>query len=110
MIALPKTPETIVRDPVKNWAKRLGLIHFRMSQARGVSTGRPDDWFGSAHGTSCFVEFKAPGESPKPKQLWVMSELSKAQHNVFWADDPDRAIILLQRVLFQGAEARGQRA
>lgn len=101
------TPEAKVRDPVVKWWKSIGGKHYRMSMARGVRTGRPDDLFLHDNGFSCWVEFKALGKKPTKLQLNEIAELAERGHNVFWSDSSFWSKEVLLDALMNNCAPRG---
>lgn len=93
------TPESRVRDPVKQWAIKNGFLHFRMSFRIGVKQGVPDDLFIAPSGVHIWVEFKAAGKEPTPIQFHRLDTLLAQGAMAFWANDKDEAVAALQRVL-----------
>lgn len=92
------TPESKVRDPVVNWAKENGFLHFRMSFRPGVRQGTPDDLFIAAGGLHVWIEFKAAGKEPTPLQYQRLDTLIGHSVAAFWCNDKAEGIAALLRV------------
>ena len=74
--------EKSVRDPSVRDAKRHGVVYKRMHFGHGAETGWPDDLFVFLDGHHWWVEFKAPGKPPEPKQEHVHEEMRKTSMDV----------------------------
>lgn len=69
-----------------------------MSFRPGVKVGVPDDLFLLPNGWSLWVEFKAPGKVPTPRQHEKIKTIRRRKHLAMWTDDPDDAIAALERM------------
>ena len=94
-----QTPEGKVRTKVVKWAADHDIGHVRMSFRPGVKRGVPDDQFMLPNGWSLWIEFKAPGKKPTPKQEEKLTEMKRRHHYCMWTDDPAEAIAALTDML-----------
>lgn len=90
-----KAAEADVRNPVVRFHLQNGDAHVRMSMARGVKRGTPDDLFLFPLGRSCWIEFKRPGKKPTPLQAYRIAILRRNDHVAFWCDQPNAAMYAL---------------
>lgn len=65
------------------------------------STGYPDKMFLIPGGKPLLIEFKAPGESPGPKQLHIHARLKQLGYHVEVHDDEEAAFQSVQRALLE---------
>lgn len=93
------TPESKVRDPTVRWAKQHDIGHVRMAMRIGVAVGVPDDLFLLPNGWSIWIEFKAKGKKPSPKQYEKIAEALRRRHYAMWTDDKAEAIRALAEML-----------
>ena len=84
---MAKTPEAKVRDPSITYAHKLGIRTIRMYFGPGIQTGWPDDMYLIPGGRPLFIEFKAPGNIPTPKQEEKIRILEEAGYDVTWCDN-----------------------
>ncbi len=84
---MAKTPEAKVRDPVIDYAHKQGIRTIRMYFGPGIQTGWPDDLFLIEGGRPFFIEFKAPGKEPTPKQADKLAILLKLGYSWVVFDD-----------------------
>lgn len=96
---MAKTPEARQRDPVLKFAKSLGVTTIRLYFGPGMQTGWPDDLFLIPGGTPLFLEAKAPGKKPTPKQKQKIKLLEDAGYDVGWYDNKDEACEAISRAL-----------
>lgn len=92
------TPESKVRNPVVDWAKQNGFLHFRMVFRPGVRQGTPDDLFIAQGGLHVWVEFKADGKEPTPLQYERLDRLIAHGVAAFWCNNKAEGIAALVRV------------
>jgi hypothetical protein len=76
------TPEGKIQSAAIRYAKSCGLKVRRNHMGPGAETGWPDVEFLPGGGYVFFIEFKAPGESPTPRQQLVMAELIQRGYDV----------------------------
>lgn len=94
-----KKLEKAIRDPVVNYAKKLGIHTIRMYFGPGIQTGWPDDLFLIPGGRPLFIEFKAPGNTPSKKQEKKIQILKDAGYSVHWTDSVEKGKYLILRVI-----------
>lgn len=58
----------------------------------------PDRMFLFPNGQVLFIEFKRPGEKPRPGQEWMMTELQRRHHVALSADTVEEAVSLANAV------------
>lgn len=90
-IEMAKTPEAKVRDPSITYAHKLGIRTIRMYFGPGIQTGWPDDLYLIKGGRPLFIEMKAPGKVPTPKQEEKIELLVAAGYDVEWVDSVEDA-------------------
>lgn len=66
------------------------------------ATGYPDRMFLIPGGSILMIEFKAPGESPRPKQLHIHARLKQLGFRVEVHDDEEAAFESVKRLLDSG--------
>lgn len=93
------TPEGKVRTKVVKWARTHGVEHVRMTFRPGVKVGVPDDLFLLPNGHALFLEFKAPGKTPTPRQHDKIKNIRRLKHDAMWTDDAKEAIAALERMM-----------
>ena len=93
------TPESKVRDPCRAHAKKLGILHQRMSFRPGVKQAFPDDMFLLPGGVPLFVEFKAIGKEPTVLQLERLKVLNDLGYDAIWSDDKDTVCAFLTQAM-----------
>lgn len=93
------TPEAKVRNKVVKWARAHGVEHVRMAFRPGVKVGVPDDLFLLPNGWAQWIEFKAPGKSPTPRQHDKIKNIRRLKHDAMWTDDANEAIAALERMM-----------
>ena len=76
--------ESDIEKRVKAWAKAHGILALKVSPAG--TAGYPDDLF-LFRGRVCFIEFKAPGCSPRPLQSARITDLQRRGFPVEVIDD-----------------------
>lgn len=95
---MTKGPEAkLVRDPTMRWAKKHGIKSIRMYFGPGIQNGWLDDLFLIPGGKPLFIEFKAPGKKPTPKQAEKIKLLQDLGYDVAWCCDKEDAIATLKR-------------
>lgn len=102
---MAKSPERKVQDPAVTYANNLGIRTIRMYFGPGIQTGWPDVFFLIPGGRPLFIEFKAPGNVPTPKQERKILILKKAGYNVTWTDNLFQAKRIIYNALMK-AEKR----
>lgn len=93
------TPEGKVRSKTVKWARAHDIGHVRMTFRPGVKVGVPDDLFLLPNGWSIWIEFKAPGKTPSPRQHANIKEMRRRKQFAMWTDDSVEAIAALERML-----------
>lgn len=93
---MASTPEAKVRNPVIGWAVANGVLHIRMTFRPGTRSGWPDDMFGY-RGRVVWVEFKAPGKTPRPLQLERIEQLNAQGIAAAWFDNALAATLFLKQ-------------
>lgn len=80
-----RQPEGILKDECRDkHARPNGLLFW---QVEGKScNGFPDTLAGKETGGGIFIEFKRPGQTPKPHQWVRIAELRDAGIEAWWAD------------------------
>lgn len=81
------------------YAKKRKVQSIRMHFGKGVSLGWPDYLYLIPGGRPLFIEYKAPGKTPTPTQLWRISTLKELGYDVHVCDTPDSAISALAQAL-----------
>ena len=66
---MTKTVEGKIQGSVIKYANKQGIRTIRMYFGPGIQTGWPDVLFLMPGGRPLFIEFKAPGKIPTPKQV-----------------------------------------
>lgn len=77
-------PEKEIEDNFVLFARTLGVKAIKFIDPS--STGAPDRMILIPGGNILFIEFKAPGETPDPKQVQYHKELRELGFKVFVAD------------------------
>lgn len=67
------------------------------------STGYPDRLFWIPGGMPLLVEFKRPGERPRPKQEHVIAELRRLGYDVVICDSADCAVRAVRNAVARAA-------
>jgi hypothetical protein len=94
-VALRYDLETSVETRVVRDAKQcLGLRSLKLSLR--YDAGWPDRVFLLERGRVFWVEFKRPGDPPRPLQEKRHAELRELGHDVAWFDDYDAAMAALK--------------
>jgi hypothetical protein len=94
---MAKTVEGKIQGSVITHANKHGIRTIRMYFGPGIQTGWPDVLFLIPGGRPLFIEFKAPGNEPTPKQEEKIEILKEAGYDVTWCDsrtDAKKAIIM----------------
>lgn len=84
--------ESTIKMKVFNWAEAHGVLHAKLERA-----GYPDDIFFVPGGRPLLLEFKIPGEAPRPLQAYILKQLAQRGYDVAWTDDPYAAIAMLEK-------------
>lgn len=79
-----KKPEKKIEDDFVLFARTLGVKAIKFIDPS--NTGAPDRMVLMPGGQVLFIEFKAPGEGPDPKQVQYHKELRDLGFKVFVAD------------------------
>lgn len=82
---------------VTQWCKSVGLRYQRMAFLPGVATSYPDIEFHVPGGRPTLIEFKRPGEKPRPAQLHRLAVLRDDGYDAVWYDNSKDAIEHLHR-------------
>lgn len=80
----------MVEEPTTKRAEALGVPSTKLTTP--TDTGWPDRIFWIFGGRPLLVEFKAPGEEPEPKQVYIINELIRLGYDVEVHDNADEAI------------------
>ena len=82
--------ESDIEAPVAAWAlEELGIFSIKLKRTQ--ERGYPDRLFLIHGGKPLFVEFKRPGETPKPYQLLIHERLRHAGYEVQVHDNIEEA-------------------
>lgn len=90
------TLEVDIEDKVVQWAQR---HKFLTPKVKFVEVGYPDRLFISPYGHTIFIEFKKPGEVPKPIQEHRLNQLRSRGVPAVWCDSVHEAIGILKASL-----------
>ncbi len=77
--------EKDIEKAVCDYAKSKGVIAYKFTSPNRKSV--PDRLFCGYHGHHWFIEFKAPGKKPTPKQWREIERLRKLGHIVYVVDN-----------------------
>jgi len=91
--------ERDVVNAARKYAKSRGVRSIRMCFRPGVNVGCPDELFLIPGGRPLFVEFKAPGNKPTPKQAHEIARLKEEGYDVVVCDSPESAKAAISRAL-----------
>lgn len=87
-----RTPEGTVKDKVKAVLKKHGAW-WHMAVVNGM--GEPTlDFTVCLNGWAIFIEAKAPGKKPTPRQRVTIAEMEAAGAQVFVVSNPDEVAML----------------
>lgn len=90
------------------YAAKLGIVSIRMYFGPGSQIGWPDVLFLIPGGAPVFIEFKAPGKQPSPKQFIKIELLRSLRYMVFVCDDYVEGCNLIDTCCLAAAEAAAQ--
>jgi prefoldin subunit 5 len=82
-----KRLESSIERRVIKLAAQIGVLNIKVKQ-----TGWPDRQFMIPGGKPLFIEFKRPGEVPRPLQLFIHDQLRKLGYQVEVHTDADEAL------------------
>lgn len=82
-------PEIIIENKVRKTALLFGVPSLKMKL--DTNAGWPDVLFLMPAGKPAFIEFKAPGETPRKLQWHRIKTLGKLGYDVNWFDDSKKA-------------------
>lgn len=88
--------EKDIEGTVVKWAKENGFLALKVNF---VENGYPDRMFISPHGHVLFIEFKRPGQEPRPLQYYRLSELVNHGIVATWTNSAVEAINMLRACL-----------
>lgn len=88
--------ERHIEAEVVRWA---ALNNFLTPKVKFVEVGWPDRLFISPKGRHIYIEFKKPGEKPRPIQHHRIKGLERRNVIAVWTDSYDYAVGLLQSIL-----------
>ena len=91
--------ERDVVHAARKYAKSKGVRSVRNHFRPGVNVGFPDETFLIPGGRPLFVEFKAPGKKPTPKQAHEIKRLKEEGYDVVVCDSAESFKEALDRVL-----------
>lgn len=77
------TAESAVQKRTIRYAVSIGLMVRRNYMGPGTETGWPDVEFFFPNGHMFFIEFKAPGESLRKRQEFIIKQLRERGHVVY---------------------------
>ena len=89
------TPEGRVEDYLCRQCKKRGVLCYKFTSPS--NTGVPDRIL-VCNGKTIFVELKAPGETPRKKQLYVIRKLKAAGADVRVADSNETISQILDEI------------
>ena len=89
--------ETQIEGDVADWAAEMGLLSLKLNVLG--SRAWPDRHFIGLDGRSAFIEFKRPGEYPRPNQLLKLWELLDRGQYAVWTDNFSDAVSFLATTL-----------
>lgn len=87
--------EKIIEKKVTDYAKSKGF--FAVKQKSDYQRGLPDRYYVNPNGVIIFVEFKALGKKPTPRQQLIINELLKHNCLVFVIDNIEDGIKLINK-------------
>lgn len=88
---------SIERKTCKLALEQLGVRNVKL--VTPGDTGWPDRIFWIPGGRPLLIEFKAPGEAPRPKQIYIHELLRQLGYNVEVHDDTDIAFQSIARAV-----------
>lgn len=88
--------EKNIEQTVVDWAKEHGFLALKV---KFVDNGYPDRLFISPSGHTIFIEFKRPGEQPRPLQSYRIAELVKRGIPATWTNSAVEGINILRAAL-----------
>jgi len=94
--------EKEVEGPVKKWARSKGIIVVPLKLRSSVIGGFPDVLF-LFRGRIAFIEFKAPGKVPDPRQAYWIAKLGEHYFPVRVIDNVRAGIEFLASTFGLGA-------
>jgi len=84
--------ESAIERPCCNWAKSTyGIMAIKLVNLIGI----PDRIL-LYNGQVIFIEFKAPGEEPRPAQLFMHTKLRSLGFSVYVIDNRDQFKVLIK--------------
>lgn len=95
-VSMAKGPEKKIQNAAIKYAESYGVAAIRLSLGPGVYTGWPDVLFLIPGGRPLFIEFKAPGKPPTPKQRARIDHLVVAGYDVEVCDNIEDANCIMQ--------------
>ena len=90
-------PERKIQDKAVKHARSVGC--FAVKFESNTAVGVPDFLFSHANCGVFFIEFKAPGQKPKPHQVSRMAEMGAAGCRCFWTDSSRKAIEIIDKMV-----------
>lgn len=94
--------EAVRQSRFLEWCRLVGYLAYKV-EAPGM-VGIPDTQVIDWSGRIAFVEFKIPGEEPKPIQQHIIDELTRRGHLAFWATDPQEAFWRVMNFFVKGRD------
>lgn len=86
--------ESAVEGRAKRWADEHGILNVKFTPAGQVAY--MDRLFFVPGGKPILIEFKRPGEEPRPLQAYRIKKLRELGYDVRCTDDADEAIMWLK--------------
>jgi hypothetical protein len=101
------TQEKIIeRAACRKIKERFGILSTKIEQTS--INGFPDRIFWPPYGSPILIEFKAPGQKPRPSQVKIIKYLRKCGYQVEVCDNVDSAVeIIINALASKGASIRG---
>jgi hypothetical protein len=84
---MPGIEAKIERKVCKDALRRYGVHNIKIQKA-----GFPDRIFLIPGGAPLFIEFKAPGEEPRPMQAYYIDMLDKLGYHATWCNNYEGAM------------------
>ena len=89
--------ESTIQAAVVLWARQHGFLTIKVHER--YQLGWPDRLFIAPSGECRWIEFKKPGQYPKPIQVRIHKELAQRNHRVYTVTTRHESIQLLQDAL-----------
>lgn len=98
-------PEKKIEDKVVAYAKTRGMLVYKFASPNRVSV--PDRMFIIPGGRVFFIEFKAPGKKPTPKQAREHQLLRQQGSTVYLVDDVYYGKLVIDRMSLDAEQVSG---